>query len=597
MEITQPADEGGGGTVTSVSVVTTNGFAGTVADPTTTPAITLTTTAAGMLAGVGGVLTARTITGTESQITVTNGDGQVGNPTLSMDASYSPSLITVADESADTSCSPLFVTAPTGNLQPKTNSNWTFDSLNTIMTFGSTSGLGTLRISKSIVTPGTGQNAVLIDPTYTSDTGAISSLNGILNQPIFRSTGSGTIGTATTIFQKTYASLAKATNATVGISTLDGMRINMALTGANNLGRITSFIGFNLISPNNEGTGVTDVVVGQAYGLSIANQGTPTGNAGLVVSQAAGMTIVDQSGATNNTNLMLGSNGFGSGNYSIYNTSTYQNVHAGSSSFGTTTVPSDKVYILGAKTATTEPASPGCIIADSTTMSQGVGGGFLFRGKYTSGGLETTAAAVHAYKEDGVSGNFGFSLLFNTRINGGNNTEKMRLLSTGQLGIGVTAPTAMLHLKAGTATASTAPIKLTSGTLNTTAEAGAIEFLTDKLYATITTGAARKELTLNDAVLTSGRVPFATTNGRLTDDADMTFSTDTLTVTKVSSGTITSTGTVILKGYTVATLPAGTIGMTAYVTDALAPTFLAVLVGGGAVVTTCFYNGTNWVAQ
>ena len=52
-----------------------------------------------------------------------------------------------------------------------------------------------------------------------------------------------------------------------------------------------------------------------------------------------------------------------------------------------------------------------------------------------------------------------------------------------------------------------------------------------------------------------------------------------------------------LKGYTVATLPAGVAGDTAYVTDALTPTFLTVLVGGGAVTTTCLYNGTNWVAQ
>lgn len=56
-------------------------------------------------------------------------------------------------------------------------------------------------------------------------------------------------------------------------------------------------------------------------------------------------------------------------------------------------------------------------------------------------------------------------------------------------------------------------------------------------------------------------------------------------------------GVVRLKGYTVATLPAGTVGDTCYVTDALAPTFLAVLVGGGAITTTAFYNGANWVAQ
>ncbi len=51
-----------------------------------------------------------------------------------------------------------------------------------------------------------------------------------------------------------------------------------------------------------------------------------------------------------------------------------------------------------------------------------------------------------------------------------------------------------------------------------------------------------------------------------------------------------------LQGYTVATLPAGAQGDTAYVTDALAPTFLTAVVGGGAVVTPVFYDGTNWVS-
>ena len=52
-----------------------------------------------------------------------------------------------------------------------------------------------------------------------------------------------------------------------------------------------------------------------------------------------------------------------------------------------------------------------------------------------------------------------------------------------------------------------------------------------------------------------------------------------------------------LTGYTVATLPAGTIGMVAYVTDAVSPTFLGTLTGGGPVVTPVFYNGTAWVAH
>jgi len=64
---------------------------------------------------------------------------------------------------------------------------------------------------------------------------------------------------------------------------------------------------------------------------------------------------------------------------------------------------------------------------------------------------------------------------------------------------------------------------------------------------------------------------------------------------------ITNTGRIItkaplnLKGYTVAGLPAGNTGDTAYVTDALAPTFLTAVTGGGAIVSPVFYNGTNWI--
>ena len=48
--------------------------------------------------------------------------------------------------------------------------------------------------------------------------------------------------------------------------------------------------------------------------------------------------------------------------------------------------------------------------------------------------------------------------------------------------------------------------------------------------------------------------------------------------------------------YTVATLPAaGTQGRRAWVTNALAPAFLAAPVGGGAVVCPVFDNGTAWV--
>lgn len=93
----------------------------------------------------------------------------------------------------------------------------------------------------------------------------------------------------------------------------------------------------------------------------------------------------------------------------------------------------------------------------------------------------------------------------------------------GFLGAGVAAPAARLHIAAGTATAGTAPLLLTSGTSLMVTVAGSIEFTTDNLFFTITTGAARKRLIMADPVdgLSFGRIPFATTNGRLTDLEDL----------------------------------------------------------------------------
>lgn len=92
--------------------------------------------------------------------------------------------------------------------------------------------------------------------------------------------------------------------------------------------------------------------------------------------------------------------------------------------------------------------------------------------------------------------------------------------------------------------------------------------------------------------------------------------TGTLAVNRGGTGVTTSTGSgnVVLstsptlsgvvfsspcrlQGYTVATLPAGVVGQVAYVTDALAPAWNTALVGGGAVVVKCFYNGAAWVAS
>ena len=67
----------------------------------------------------------------------------------------------------------------------------------------------------------------------------------------------------------------------------------------------------------------------------------------------------------------------------------------------------------------------------------------------------------------------------------------------GTVGIGLTTATAYLHLKAGTATASTAPIKLTSGVNLTSPEAGALEFSSSILY--FTPASTRRKIVLEDS--------------------------------------------------------------------------------------------------
>jgi hypothetical protein len=141
-----------------------------------------------------------------------------------------------------------------------------------------------------------------------------------------------------------------------------------------------------------------------------------------------------------------------------------------------------------------------------------------------------------------------------------------------------------ITIRAGTATAGTAPLKFTSGTNLTTPEAGAMEFTTDTLYFTITTGTTRKKVAIYDdssgatgdtyyrdssgnfvrlGVGSSGQVlkvasglpSWGTTNG--------TFAT----ATKTTSYTITGTDTVIFadatSGNVTITLPAAS-GLAGY---------------------------------
>jgi len=101
----------------------------------------------------------------------------------------------------------------------------------------------------------------------------------------------------------------------------------------------------------------------------------------------------------------------------------------------------------------------------------------------------------------------------------------------GNVGIGTASPTARLHLAAGTASASSAPLKFTSGTNLTTVEAGAMEFNGTNLFFSPST----TRHTVNHGLTGSATLDFPSTTTLLSADL-------TITVTGAADGDVVSLG-------------------------------------------------------
>jgi hypothetical protein len=113
----------------------------------------------------------------------------------------------------------------------------------------------------------------------------------------------------------------------------------------------------------------------------------------------------------------------------------------------------------------------------------------------------------------------------------------------GAVGCGTYSATARVHIAAGTATASTAPLKLTqaSAVVLTTPEAGAIECNDgDLLYYTIKTGPTRKTIAFTDSAITSSMYIGTTQVALNRASAALTLAGITLTTPDIGVATATS---------------------------------------------------------
>lgn len=104
-------------------------------------------------------------------------------------------------------------------------------------------------------------------------------------------------------------------------------------------------------------------------------------------------------------------------------------------------------------------------------------------------GISTSTPAIdlQVYDNSGNAENLSRMQIFN----GDNGKIVMLPNGLGSVGIGATSPSGKLHIAAGTASAGSAPLKLTAGTNLTIPEAGAIEFDGTSLFYTDSTNTRR----------------------------------------------------------------------------------------------------------
>jgi hypothetical protein len=125
------------------------------------------------------------------------------------------------------------------------------------------------------------------------------------------------------------------------------------------------------------------------------------------------------------------------------------NVNIGSSS----DFVSSRLQVNGTKGDSSGTLTNQLVVIDEQAYSTtGNGGSISFGGNFYSGG-QTIFGTIQGIKENNTDANYASAMAFATRANGGNLTERMRIDSSGNVGIGTGSPSYKLHVRGADATA------------------------------------------------------------------------------------------------------------------------------------------------
>lgn len=237
------------------------------------------------------------------------------------------------------------------------------------------------------------------------------------------------------------------------------------------------------------GGGVTSTTTNNTFAGSSAGA-TNASNDETYFGANAGSLATSSTGKNGNT--FVGSNAgkvtneekntFIGANAGLANGSGYWNTFVGHDSGAANTIGFQNVYIgnrAGDLASSSGSSNNVAIGVDASISNDGSHNTAVGKGSLNGTGNDDCTML-------GYGATASNSLSFATAIGSGASVTTSNSIALGRssdkVGIAMTAPTAKLHLPAGTATAGTAPLKFTSGTNLTTIENGTFEYDGSKLY-------------------------------------------------------------------------------------------------------------------